>query len=318
MKIAKIGEIHKKGLELIQKDKYEIIDVTNTSEENLKKTLSDVDAIAIRTANLSTNVLKVCSNLKIISRHGVGYDNVDINYLNKMKIPLAITGTANANSVAEHVMMMILGLSRRIIECDKLVKNNRFIEKKSIKTTHEISKKNILILGFGRIGKELQKKCKAFNMNILIYDPYVSKKIISEYKCHKVELIEGIKQADYISIHMPLNKDTKNIISKEEFKQMKKNCIIINTARGEILNQEDLLWALNNDIIYGAGLDVYKNEPPDKSDLILKSDKVILTPHNSALTIECRIRMGIETIKNILDYFEGKPILTNIVNKEIL
>ena len=155
-------------------------------------------------------------------------------------------------------------------------------------------------------------------MNILIYDPYISKNIISEYKCHKVELIEGIKQADYISIHMPLNKDTKNIISKEEFKQMKKNCIIINTARGEILNQEDLLWALNNDIIYGAGLDVYKNEPPDKSDLILKSDKVMLTPHNSALTIECRIGMGIETIKNILDYFEGKPILSNIVNKEIL
>ena len=318
MKIATIGEIHEEGLKLIPRNKFDIIKIIDTSPEKLKKHLFDVDAIAIRTSNLSSNILETCKNLKIVSRHGVGYDNVDINYLNKKKIPLAITATSNAVSVAEHVLMMMLSLSRKLIKCNSLVKNNRFTEGESISSTYELYQKNILILGFGRIGKTLQKLCHGFDMNIYVYDPFVSEKDIHDHNCQKIEFTQGIEIADYISIHMPLNNLTKNLITKKELKKMKNTCFIINTARGGIINQEDLIWALDSKVICGAGLDVFTDEPPKKSDPILNSNNLILTPHNSALTLECRIRMGIETIKNITSFIEGKPIYSNIINREVL
>ena len=157
---------------------------------------------------------------------------------------------------------------------------------KSLPNTYEIYKKNILILGFGRVGKELQKRCQSFGMNILVYDPYVFEKDNLALGCKKVDFDEGISQADYISLHLPSNKDTNKIISRSEFKKMKNTCFLINTARGKLINQEDLVWALNNDIIAGAGLDVYVSEPPEHNDPILSAKNTILTPHNSALTIE--------------------------------
>tara|TARA_Y100000590_G_scaffold469764_1_gene659615 strand:+ start:533 stop:1495 length:963 start_codon:yes stop_codon:yes gene_type:complete len=319
MKIATIGEIHEEGLKLIPKNKFDIIKITDTSPKALIKNLSDVEAIAIRTSNLSSDILSECKNLKIVSRHGVGYDNVDINYLNKKNIPLAITATSNAVSVAEHVLMMMLSLSRKLIKCNSLVKNNLFTEGESISSTYELYKKNILILGFGRIGKVLQKICHGFDMNIYVYDPFISEKDINSYNCKKIEFMEGIEIADYISIHMPLNHSTKNLITKKELEKMKNTCFIINTARGGILNQKDLIWALDNKVIGGAGLDVFTDEPPKKADpILISSNNLILTPHNSALTLECRIRMGIETIKNIISFIEGKPIYSNIINREIL
>ena len=155
-------------------------------------------------------------------------------------------------------------------------------------------------------------------MNVLVYDPYVSEKVINDFKCRKVDILDGLKKADFISIHTPLNINTKNLIAKNEFLKMKKNCVLINTSRGGIINQEDLVWALDNQIISGAGLDVYTEEPIKKLDPIIKTKNTILTPHNSALTLECRIKMGMETIKNINQYLEGNPILSNIINKEIL
>ena len=318
MKIATIGDIHQEGIKLVSSDKDEIIIISDYSSENLKVQLKDIDAIAIRTANLSSDILEKCEKLKIVSRHGVGTDNVDVEYLNKNKIPLAITGTANAVSVAEHALMMILNLSRNVLHANNMVKSNLFHKKKSLTNIYEVYKKNILILGFGRVGKELQKRCQSFGMNILVYDPYVLEKDILALGCKKVDFDEGISQADYISLHLPSNKDTNKIISRSEFKKMKNTCFIINTARGKLINQEDLVWALNNEIIAGAGLDVYVSEPPEHNDPILSAKNTILTPHNSALTIECRIKMGIETITNILSFFEGKPILSNIVNKEVL
>ena len=320
MIVATIGEIHEEGLKLLTNDRFTIVPIKDTSSKNLKIQLKDVDAIAIRTSELFSDVLSECINLKIVSRHGVGTDNVDIKYLNKRKIPLAITGTANAVSVSEHVLTLMLNLSRKIKDFDNYVRSGGFEDQSSILKTYEIYKKNILILGFGRIGKALQKRCRGFDMNVLVYDPYVSHEIISDLGCTKVDLLEGIKQADFISIHMPLTNDTKNLISRSLLKEMKQNCILINTARGGIVNQEDLVWALNSNIIAGAGLDVYTNEPPDKLDPIFRTSNTILTPHNSALTLECRKRMAIETCENIVYYLFDREKLNdkNIINRNNL
>ena len=173
--------------------------------------------------------------------------------------------------------------------------------------TYELFKKEILIAGFGRIGKNLIKRCLGFEMKVFVYDPYVNKEIIESYGGKKVEdLNVAVKTIDFVSIHMPLNKETKNLIDINILKKMKKNTIIVNTARGGVINEIDLDKALKDKIIFGAGLDVFEKEPPDQSNPLLKNDRVLLSPHSSSFTKECKIRMGIETVQNIINFFENK------------
>tara|TARA_B100001173_G_C15800254_1_gene467316 strand:- start:206 stop:745 length:540 start_codon:yes stop_codon:yes gene_type:complete len=167
--------------------------------------------------------------------------------------------------------------------------------------------KNILIAGFGRIGKKLISRCLAFDTKVYVYDPFVDEKIIKGHGGIKVNSIaEGLKVADYVSLHMPLTSESKDLINISTLKQMKKNAIIVNTARGGIINENDLDKALNENLIFGAGLDVFVNEPINLDNPLLKNKKVILSPHSATFTDECTSRMGIETTKNIIDFFENK------------
>ena len=319
-KIAIIGSHHQEGWDVLKKINFDVFEITNLSKNNLIKELIDVDGIALRTTKLDEEILSKCSKLKIVARHGVGYDSVDINYLNQKKIALAITGTSNAVSVAEHVMTMFLHLAKNIDKSDILTKKGDFDKKADLPDFFELYKKNILILGFGRIGQALAKRCLGFESNIYVYDPFVKKQIIETNYCNKIDFTDGLSLADFISIHMPLNKETKNSIAKEELKQMKKNCILVNTARGGIINEKDLIWALTNKKIYGAGLDVFETEPPLKDNALFQLDNVLLTPHNAALTLECRKRMAVETCENIAYYLTNSDRLNknNIINKKLL
>ena len=307
-KIAIIEEIDKEGLKLFDNNpNYSYKIITDTSEENLINLLPHYDACSLRVSKLSAKVMSACKNLKLISRHGVGYDNIDLKYIKENNITLTITATANATAVSEHVMYMMLVLSKAKLTYDNEVRNGSF--KKNIKNikTFELTGKEILIAGFGRIGKSLIKKCLGFNMAVNIYDPFVDFKIINDYGGAKVDSIEdAVKTADFISIHMPLNDKTKNLINYKLITKMKKNCIIINTARGGIINEIDLNKSLDENLIFGAGLDVFEKEPPESSNLLLKNKKVIMSPHTSALTDECKIRMAKETVKNIINFFENK------------
>ena len=237
----------------------------------------------------------------------------DLKYLNENKIPLAITGTSNAVSVAEHVLMMFLSSARRTIFADKLVKDGKFSDKTLVKNTYELFQKNILIIGFGRIGKALAKRCLAFEAKVFVYDPFVEKTVIEESQCHYIDFKEGLSLADFITLHLPLSEKTMNLISHNEFNLMKKNCILVNTARGGIINENDLSEALNKNYIFGAGLDVFNNEPPEKNNPLLKNNKVFLSPHTATFTEECAERMGIETIQNIIDFFDKKLDNSKIV-----
>ena len=315
-----MGDIHEDGWGHLAKQNIEVINIVDFSKENLIKKLSNVDAVALRTAELNKDVLKHCPKIKIISRHGVGYDNVDINYLNENKQALAITGTSNAVSVAEHVMTMFLFLAKKINKSDALVRSNNFNNKNIIGNFFEMYKKNIVILGFGRIGQAVAKRCKGFDANILIYDPFVDENYIKKFDYRKVEFNTGLKEADFITIHMPLSSQTKNLISFREFENMKNNTIIVNTARGGIINEKDLHLALKNKKIFAAGIDVFDVEPPDPNNPLFALDNILLTPHNAALTLECRKRMALETFENIVFYLEKNLKLNkkNIINREIL
>ena len=310
-----IQPIDKSGIEILENHpdyNFEIIDGTDLEE--IKKKTIECDGISIRTAKLPAEVIRGAKNLKVISRHGVGYDNIDLEAAKEKNITISITATANAVAVAEHVMFMLLNISKRKDMYDKTVKSGRFNDRNKLPKTIELWNKNILIMGFGRIGKSLIKRCIGFEMNVYVYDPFVSKEEIESLGGKKIEdLKEGVKKMDALTLHMPLNEKTKNIINYEVLKIMKKNCIIINASRGGIINESDLNKSLNENKIFGAGLDVFDTEPPDNDNPLLKNDKTFLSPHTAAFTEECMVRMGKETIQNIIDFFDKKLEKSKIV-----
>ncbi|MDB2348830.1 hydroxyacid dehydrogenase [Alphaproteobacteria bacterium] len=320
MKIAVLGEIHQDGWRVFENNKLESFELINFEESNLKSELREVDAILLRTAKLSNDVISYCKKLKIVSRHGVGYDNVNIDYLSDNNIALGITSTSNAVSVAEHVLTSFLYLSKNIHLSDKLTRGGRFNDKSSLPNFFELYQKNIVIFGFGRIGRAVAKRCLGFEANVYVYDPFVSKNVVEENNCKVIDKTSGLKIADYISIHLPLNNNTKNFINEQELSIMKETAIVVNTARGGIINETSLVNALQNKIILGAGLDVFEKEPPDENHPLFNLDNVILSPHNAALTIECRKRMAIESAENIAFFLlnNKKLNLNNIVNREKL
>ena len=314
-KILVIQPIHEAGIELLKNNPdYEFEIVENVDPEFLKSKIKDCDGASIRTAKLTGDVIEAANNLKIISRHGVGYDNIDLEISKKNDLTLAITATANAVAVSEHVMFMLLNISKRKNMYDNTVKEGKFNDRNKLPKTVELWNKNILITGFGRIGQSLIKRCLGFEMKVFVYDPFVSKEVIEKLGGIKIDSMEeSCKDMDAISLHIPLNDKTKNIINYDLLKTMKNNCIIINAARGGIINEVDLDRALKEGLIFGAGLDVFETEPPEPSNPLLKNDKVFLSPHTAAFTEECMTRMGKETIQNIIDFFDGKLEKSKIV-----
>jgi len=313
-KILVIQNIHQEGINLLKGNssyEFEIFDEIN---EDLKQKIVDCDAISIRTAKLPNEIISSAKKLQVISRHGVGYDNIDLKSTKEIGATLTITATANAVAVAEHVMFMLLNISKRKDMYDQSVKLGKFNDRNKLPKTIELWGKNILITGFGRIGQALIKRCLGFEMNVFVYDPYINDEKIKSLGGKKVnDLKEAVKEMDAISLHMPLNNETKNIVNYDLLRSMKKNCIVINAARGGIINEIDLDKALRENLIFGAGLDVFETEPPKSDNPLLKNDKVFLSPHTAAFTEECMIRMGKETIQNIIDFFEKKLDKSKII-----
>src|SRR6056300_56636 len=320
MKIAIVGAIHELGWEFLQSRGHTIIDISDTSIPSLKKELADVSGIVLRTARMPNEVIDACPHLQIIGRHGVGYDNVDLNYLNQKKIALGVTGTANAVSVAEHVMTFFLQLTKNIHLSDELTRKGGFQEKGGLPPFFELYQKNVLILGFGRIGQAVAKRCLGFEMNVYVYDPYVSKDTIEKMGCHSISIEDSLKLADFVSVHLPLNDETKNFINAKSFQDMKDSCVIVNTARGGIINEQDLYQALKDKKLRAAGLDVYEQEPPPSDHPLFNLSNVLLTPHNAALTLECRMRMAVEVCETVSFYLKNKEKLNhqNIINRKEL
>ena len=314
-RIAIIEKIDEDGIKLLDKHpnfEYKLIE--NTDKENLIKELPDFDGVTLRVAKLNDEILKHCKKLKVISRQGVGIDNVDLKFIKENKISLLITSTANSLAVAEHVMYMMLSLTKGVVSYDSAVREGNFKNNINKIETFELFKKEILIAGFGRIGKNLIKRCLGFEMKVKVYDPFVDEKTIKSFGGNKVKkLEESIITADFVSIHMPLNEKTKNLIDLKVLKTMKKNAIIVNTARGGIINEIDLDIALKSNLIFAAGLDVFEKEPPDINNPLLKNKKVLLSPHSATFTKECKSRMSIETVQNIIDFFENKTKESMIV-----
>ncbi len=309
IKIALVDKMHEDGINLLKKNpKFECEIIEDLSKKNLMSRLPNFDGITLRRGKIDSEILEKCKKLKVISRHGVGYDNVDIKYLKEKKISLLVTGTTTSVSPAEHIMFMILNISKSFNLFDQSVRNGKFDTIMHMKhNSFELHNKKILIVGFGRIGKKLIKRCLGFEMKVFVYDPFVNKKIIEDFGGIKIDNFdEELKKTDVLSLSVPLTKLTYNMINLEKMKMMKKTSIIINTSRGGVINEKDLNEALNQEIIYGAGLDVFEKEPPESDNPLLKNKKVLLSPHAATFTKECTSNMAVQTAQNIIDFFDKK------------
>ena len=309
-KIAIVDKIHSDGIKLLEKNnkfQYEVIE--DLSKKNLISKLPAFDGITLRRGKIDVEILEKCKNLKVISRHGVGYDNVDIKFLKKNNITLLVTATTTSVSPAEHIMFMILNISKGKNFYDQAVRNGKFESIMHMKNNNnfELANKKILIVGFGRIGRKLIKRCLGFEMKVYAYDPFVDNRIIESFGGIKVDdLNKSLKEIDILSLSVPLTEKTHNMINLEKMKIMKKSAIIINISRGGVVNERDLNEALNNKIIYGAGLDVFAKEPPSNDNPLLTNENVLLSPHAATFTEECLSKMSIETVQNIINFFENK------------
>ncbi|MDA7477902.1 hydroxyacid dehydrogenase [Candidatus Pelagibacter ubique] len=316
-KIGIIDTMKDKGINLLKSYKdFDCEIVTDLSRENLLLKLPEFDGITLRRGKIDREILSKCDKLKVIARHGVGYDSVDIKCLKVKGITLLVAHNSTSTSPAEHIMFMIMNIYKGVSMFDTMVRNGDFVKAihLNIEQNFELFDKTVLIAGFGRIGKKLIKKCLGFDMKVLVFDPYVDDVTISSFGGVKiVTLEEGLKKADILSLSLPLNNETKNFITLKEMKLMKKSSIIINAARGGVVNEEDLNNALDNNIIAFAGIDVFEKEPPESTNPLITNKKVVLSPHSATFTKEGLESMAVETAQNIIDFFENKIENTKIV-----
>lgn len=280
------------------------------TEEEIGNLIEDVDGIIASSEPYTKAVLDRAKKLKIISRTGAGYDKIDIQTATKNGIVVTITPGANSEAVAELSFALILCLARRITECDRNIRLKKWI----LQPGMDINDKVLGITGLGAIGRSLVRKAKGFNMKILAYDIEPDRRFASAEGIVLTTLNEVLRQADFVSLHLPLNEKTRYLIGEKELRLMKPTAYLVNTSRGAIINEEALVKALREKWIAGAGLDVFEHEPPWDSQLV-SLNNVVLTPHIGGSTKEALRLMGVLAAENVVKVLKGE-VPDHIVNPE--
>jgi D-3-phosphoglycerate dehydrogenase len=287
----------------------------------------DCDAIIARGSKITSDIMKAAPRLKVIARHGVGYDSVDLLAANELKIPVVYTPAANTESVAELAMGFIICLGRKILRANTAMQSEHLLSDKvtlQVMTNRsglvnaDLWGQTLGVIGVGRIGSSLSKKMiAAFNLRVLGYDPYVDAKTLAGYGVQKIDRLEEmLPQCDYVSLHCPGNEETHHIINARTLGLMKPGAYLINTARGTVVDDMALVEAVQKNRIAGAALDVFDPEPPLPGNPVLHMENVIVTPHYAAQTSESLYNMATMAAQGVIDVLEGKRP-QYLVNPEI-
>lgn len=305
MKFVMTQAVCPEGMELLD-GVAQVYVADNQDPNNYLDQMADADALIVRIAKCDGHAIENSPNLKVIGRTGVGYDTVDVKKATQLGIPVVITPGANNRSVAEHAVAMMFALSKNLVEAQNEMCAGNW-EIRGAKKAFELEGKTVGVIGMGAIGRETAKICQGCGMKVAGYDPFMSREKIealgAEYYADYQELL---KTADIITIHVPLTDDTRNMIAKEQLASMKKTALIINCSRGGIINEADLVQALKDGVIAGAGTDVYCNEPPKADDPLLNCPNLIVSPHSAAQTREAVIKMAQMCVKGCLAVCRGE------------
>jgi len=270
--------------------------------EQLKEKIKNYDAIIIRSrTKLARDIISSGKNLKAIARAGVGLDNVDLDAAKENGITVFNAPESLAISVAEHAIGLMLAVARNVARADRAMRAGRWEKKENVGV--ELYGKTVGVLGFGRIGREVANRCYAFGMKVITYDPYLTIEDARENNAEKVELEQLFEKSDFVTLHLPATPETKGLVNKKLLSKMKKTAFLINTARGSVVNEKDLIQALHDGAIKGAALDVYENEPLGESPLT-KIDHVVLTPHLASGTEDAQRVAGTIVVEKLKEFFK--------------
>jgi D-3-phosphoglycerate dehydrogenase / 2-oxoglutarate reductase len=307
------GPISAKAVETLRRNGINANLQPLLEENKLIEIIPDYNALIVRSATKVTkSVIKAAKKLKLIVKAGSGYNNIDLDIATKQGIVIENCPDSVTNAVVEFTVAQLLLLSKKIIHSNNSMKKGKW--EKDLNKGTELNGKILGIIGFGRIGSKVAVISKALGMSILTYDPYVDRNIVEEAFVKKVDFNYLISQSDYITLHLPLNNETENLITMSEIDKMKDSVCIINNSRGGIINETDLYKAIDCGKIYKAAIDVWSYEPPKPDHSLINYDQVICTPHIAGSTFESQENVGLDAANQVVDAFT-KNKLINVVNK---
>lgn len=290
--------------------------VTDHREESLLPLMSEVDAITLRDAPFSRALLEAAPRLKVVSRHGVGYDNVPVEACTARGVPVTVVGPVNAVSVAEQTLLLMLAAARSAIVLDSAVRGGDFAARRRF-TGVDLQGRTLLLIGFGRIGREVAARAGAFGMRIRVFDPHLTARPQSPIETVS-SLDEGLAGADVVSLHVPLTDETRGLIGARELAKLPRGAIVVNASRGGLLDEDALLASVRSGHLHGAGLDTFAVEPLPAGSPLLGEPRIVLSPHSAALTEGSLIAMGVATVRNALAALDGTLDPDLVVNPSVL
>jgi D-3-phosphoglycerate dehydrogenase len=302
------------------RDDVLVEECSNNEVDTLLGRLGDVAAVTLRTTVCDRAFIAAAPNLEVVSRFGVGFDSVDVEALTERGIPLLIAGESNSRSVAEHAVFLMMALAKRSLYFHGTVQGRRFQERFGTELESvELFGKRLLVIGFGRIGTRTTAICKGLGMAVDVFDPYVESAAVEQAGARRVaRLDEALPSADFVTVHCPRNAETEGLIDAAALARMKSSAILVNTARGGIIEEAALVDALRAGGIRAAGLDVFDSEPPPDDHPLLDLENVLFSPHVAGITSESMRAMAEVTCQNVLDAFDGRIKPAHIVNPEVL
>jgi len=311
------GKIHPDGLALLRARVGTVVEeMGSLGAADFVTRLPAADALLIRTAPLLAEAVERAIHLRVVSRHGVGYDNVPLATLTARGIPVTVTGNTGSVAVAEHAIMLMLALTKRIIPFNRAVRDGDWDLRNCI-SPGDLETRTLLILGLGRIGREVARRAAAFDMRVLGYDPAPG--TATPAGATRVDdWRHALREADFVTLHLPRSATTENMIGAVELATMKPSAFLINTSRGGLIDEAALATALAAGQIAGAGIDTLDAEPPPADHPLLASDRVILSPHVAGLSENAARRLSLAAAANVLAAFDGTLDPALVVNPEVL
>ena len=308
------------------RENFEVVQGTSTESGEIIRQAQGCSAILIRSAKITAEIMDAIPTLKVVAKHGMGVDNIAVDHATEKGILVVNAPYSNLNAVAEHIVMLLLALSKRTVQMDQLTRAGQFKERNTYKTI-ELKGATVGIIGMGKISRLVVKKLSGFEMNILATDPYVKQADVEGLGITMATPEELYAKSDFVIVHTSLFPSTFHLVGAEQFKAMKNTAFIINAARGAVIDEAAMIEALksgeiagaglNHDRLAGAALDVFEQEPPADDNPLFSMENVIVSPHNAALSNGALRAMAMDSAQGITEYLTGKPV-TYPVNKEVL
>ena len=314
------GKLHPDGLDVLRRrGDLDLVQMESEEPAEFVAKLPAADALLIRTAPLPREALVNAGRLKVVSRHGVGYDNVPVEMLTEMGVPLVLVGGVHSSTVAEHAMYLMLAVAKAGLRYDRAVRSGDWTAARARSETFEIDGRTLLILGFGRIGRALATRARGMGMTVLAFDPNVPAEAMAEAGVGKVDDWRAvIPEVDVFSLHLPRLPETENMIGAAEIALMRPEAIVVNTSRGGLIDEAALAAALLAGRIAGAGIDTFDEEPPRAGNPLFASDRAILSPHMAGVSREAMARLSVAAAENVLAGLDGRLDPALVVNRAVL